>query len=97
MLRVLQRSQASFFTDFAAACPSVTHSWILSLLEKTELPDFICHYLRSIYRESTTHVELAGATRGQLRMSRVSDKDAQRAAFSSKWHLTKYSGAFKKR
>ena len=57
-------------TDFAAAYPSVTHSWILSVLEKTELPDFICHFLRKNYRNSTTHVEFAGATRKQFRMAR---------------------------
>ena len=28
-------------TDFAAAYPSVNHSWIFSEIEKTELPDFI--------------------------------------------------------
>ena len=33
-------------TDFAAAYPSVNHSWILSVIEKTELPDFICRFLR---------------------------------------------------
>ena len=36
-------------TDFAAAYPSVNHSWILSVLEKTELTDCICRFLRSIY------------------------------------------------
>ena len=39
------------------------------MLEKTELPDFICHFLRSIYNDSTTHVEFAGATRGQFLMA----------------------------
>ena len=55
-------------TDFAAADPSVHHSWIFSVIEKTELPDFISRFLRSIYNESTTHVEFAGATRGQFLM-----------------------------
>ena len=32
-------------TDFVAAYPSVNHSWILAVLEKTELPDFICRFL----------------------------------------------------
>ena len=51
------------FTDFAAAHPSVNHSWILSVIEKTEMPDFISRFLRSIYNDSTTHVEFAGTTR----------------------------------
>ena len=57
-------------TDFAAAHPSANHSWILSLFEKTELPGFICRFLRSIYSDSTTHVEFAGATQGQCLMAR---------------------------
>ena len=48
-------------TDFAAACTSVKHSWILSVIEKTELPGFIGRFL-SIYHDSM-HVEFAGATR----------------------------------
>ena len=51
-----------FLTDFAAAYPSVNHSWIFSVIEKTELPDFIRRFLRSIYNDITTHVEFAGAT-----------------------------------
>ena len=47
-------------TDFAAAYPSVNHSWILSLIEKTELPEFICRFLRIIYNDSITHVEFVG-------------------------------------
>ena len=35
--------------DFAVAYPSVSHAWILSVIEKTELPDFICHFLRGIF------------------------------------------------
>ena len=57
-------------TDFAAAYPSVNHSWILSVIEKTELPDFICRFLRGIYNDSITHVEFAGAERGQFLMAR---------------------------
>ena len=53
-------------TDFAAAYPSVNHSWIFHVLEKTELPEFICRFLRRIYYDSTTKVEFAGATRGQF-------------------------------
>ena len=57
-------------TDFAAAYSSVSHSWILSVIEKTELPEFLCRFLRSIYNDSITHVEFAGATRGQFLMVR---------------------------
>ena len=53
-------------TDFAAAYPSVNHSWIFSVLENTGLPGFLCHFLRSIYSDSITLVELAGADRGQF-------------------------------
>ena len=48
-------------TDFPAAYPSVNHSWIFSVLENTGLPGFLCRFLRSIYRDSITHVEFAGA------------------------------------
>ena len=57
-------------TDFAAAYPSVNHSWIFSVLENTGLPEFLCRFLRSIYRDSITHVEFAGAERGQFLMAR---------------------------
>ena len=57
-------------TDFAAAYPSVNHSWIFQVLENTGLPDFLFRFLRSIYRDSITHVEFAGAERGQLLVSR---------------------------
>ena len=60
-----------FLTDFAAACPSVNHSWIFSVLENTGLPGFLCRFLRSIYRDSITHVEFAGADREQFLMARV--------------------------
>ena len=57
-------------TDFAAAYPSVNHSWIFHVLEKAELPEFICRFLRMICCNSTTHVEFAGRTRGQSPMAR---------------------------
>ena len=57
-------------TDFAAAYPSVNHSWIFQVLEKTELPEFICRVLRRIFYDSTTRVEFAGMTRGQFLMAR---------------------------
>ena len=56
-------------TDFAAAYPSVNHSWIFSVLENTGLPDVLCRFLRSIYRDCITHVEFAGAERGQFMMA----------------------------
>ena len=46
------------------------HSWIFHVLEKTELPEFICRFLRRIYYDITTRVELAGMTRGQFFMAR---------------------------
>ena len=57
-------------TDFAAAYPSVNHSWIFHVLEKAELPEFICLFLRRIYYDGTTRVEFAGMTRGQFLMAR---------------------------
>ena len=59
-----------FLTDFAAAYPSVNHSWIFSVLENTGLPGFLCRFLRSIYSDSITHLEVAGADRGQFLMAR---------------------------
>ena len=57
-------------TDFAAAYPGVNHSWIFFVLERTELPEFICRFLRRIYYDSTTHVIFEGTTRGQFLMAR---------------------------
>ena len=57
-------------TAFAAAYPSVTHSWIFSVLENTGLPGFLCRFLRSIHSDSITHVDFAGADRGQFLMAR---------------------------
>ena len=57
-------------TDIAAAYPSVNHSWIFCVLENTELPGFICRFLRSIYNDSTTHVKFEGANRGQFFMAK---------------------------
>ena len=49
-------------TDFAAAYPSVNHSWIFHVLEKAELPEFISRFLRRIYYDNTSQVEFAGMT-----------------------------------
>ena len=64
------RESGIFLTDFAAAFPGVNHVWIFHALEKTELPEFICRFLRRIHYDSTTHVEFAGTTRGQFLMAR---------------------------
>ena len=40
------------------------------MLENTGPPGFLCRFLRSIYCDSTTHVEFAGAARGQFPMAR---------------------------
>ena len=63
------RDSGILVTDFAAAYPSVNHSWIFSVLEHSGLPDFLCRFLRSIFRDSITHVEFAGAKRGQFLMA----------------------------
>ena len=65
----LQESRV-LLTDFGAAYPSANHSWIYSVLGNTGLPDFLHRFLRSIERDSITHVELAGAERGQFLMAR---------------------------
>ena len=39
-------------------------SWIFHVLEKAELPEFICRFLRMIYFTSTTPVEFAGKSDG---------------------------------
>ena len=57
-------------TDFAAAYSSVNHSWIFHVLDKKDLPEFICRSLRRIFYDSTTAVEFAGMTRGQFLMAR---------------------------
>ena len=57
-------------TDFAAAYPRANHSWIFSVLENTGLPGFLCRFIRSIYRDNITHVDFAGAERGQFSMAR---------------------------
>ena len=57
-------------TDFAAAYPSVNHSWIFSVIENTGLPGFLCRFQRSIDSDSITHMEFAGAERGQFLMAR---------------------------
>ena len=57
-------------TNFAAAYPSVNHSWIFSVIEITGLHAFICRFLPSIYKDTITHVEFAGAERGQFLIAR---------------------------
>ena len=69
-------------TNFAAAYPSVNHSWIFHVLEKAE---FICRFLRMIYCNSTTQIEFAGTSRGLFLMARASDKVVRRAASYLQW------------
>ena len=57
-------------TDVVAAYTSVNHTWILHVLDKAELPGFICRFLRSIYFIITTEVEFAGKTKRQFFMDR---------------------------
>ena len=64
------RDSGILLTDFAAAYPSVNPSWIFHVLEKADLPEFICQFLRMIYRNSMTEVEFAGKTRGQFLKAR---------------------------
>ena len=59
-----------FLADSAAAYPCVNHSWIFRVLEKTELPEFICRFPLRFYDDSTTRVEFEGMTRGQFLMAR---------------------------
>ena len=66
----LRSWRVNIFADFAAAYPSVHHFWIFSVTENTGLPAFLCHFLRSIYKDSITHVEFAGAERGQFLTAR---------------------------
>ena len=68
-------------TDFAAAYPSVNHSWIFSVLENTGLPVFLCRFLRRTYRGSTTHVEFAGAERGQFLIARGARRGCPASGF----------------
>ena len=77
------RESGILLTDFAAAHPSVNHSWIFHVLEKKELPEFICRLFRRIYYDSTTRVEFAGMTRGQL----VPHGQGRETRLSGKWLL----------
>ena len=65
--------------DFAAAYLTVNHTWILSVIEKTGLLDFISRFLRNTSSDSITNVELEGTIRGQ------SFVDGRKTGLSSKW------------
>ena len=82
-------------TDFAAAYPSVNHSWIFSVLENTGLPDFLCRFVRSIYSDSITHVEFAGAERGQFLMARGVRQGCPASGFLFAMALTRSSDGSK--
>ena len=77
------RESGILLTDFAAAYPSVNHSWIFHVLEKAELPEFTCRFLRMLYRNSITQVEFAGA----------SNTVVQQPDFFSRWPSTLFSMA----
>ena len=66
MCRVFRRNLVFFLTDFAAAYPSVEHCWTFFLFLNTGWLAFLCRFLRSIYKDSITHVEFPGAERGQF-------------------------------
>ena len=66
MLRALHESQV-FYSLIVPPRTSVNHSWIFRVLEKAELPEFICRFVGRFYCDSTTHVEFAG---GQFLMAR---------------------------
>ena len=69
--------------DLAAAYPSVNHSWIFFVLENIGLSGFLCRFLRSIYKDSITHVEFAGANRGHFFLwSKVYETVVQWVVFS---------------
>ena len=83
-------------TDFAAAYPSANHSWIFSVLEYTGLLAFLCRFLRNIYRDSITHVEFAGAERGQFPMARGVRQGCPASGFSFfQWPSTRSSDGSK--
>ena len=72
-------------TDFAAAYPSVNHSWIFHVLEKAELPECICQFFLMIYCNSTTHIEFAGRTEDNSSWPGVCGKAVLRAASCLQW------------
>ena len=49
-------------TDFAAAYTSVNHSWIFQVLEKAELPRFICRFLQSVMLTAIRRLSLRPAS-----------------------------------
>ena len=59
--------------------------------EKAELPQFICRFVRMIYCNSITHLQLARETREKFPLSRASDKVARRAAYYSQCRLILFS------
>ena len=76
------QESGNLLTDFAAAYPCVNHSWIFSVLENTELPGFICRFLRSIYSDSITHVDFCGS-----RPRTILHGQRCKTGLSSEWFL----------
>ena len=58
----------SLSLSLSSQCESLLD--LLSVLENTGLPGFICRFLGCSYSDSITHVEFAGAERGQFLMAR---------------------------
>ena len=81
--------------DFAAAYPSVNHSWIFSVIENTGLLVFLCRFLRSIYRDSVTHVEFAEQKEDKSLWPDEYDKIVMRVVFFLQWPLTRSSDGTK--
>ena len=73
--------ESGIILTFAASNPGVNHSWIFSVLERTELPEFIWRFLRKICHDSTTHVEFAGTSREQFLMDRRGSQGCPASGF----------------
>ena len=48
------------FTDFAAAFPSMSHTWLFFVLEQIGLPPVLFNFLRSLYADSATTISFKG-------------------------------------
>ena len=79
------RESGIILQNFACAYPSVNHSWIFRVLEKAELPRFICRFLRST---ATRRLTLQGKPEDNSSWPEASGKAAQRVASYSQWRST---------
>ena len=64
------RKSTILLTDFPATCYGVSRNWIFCVVDRTELPEFICRFLQRENNDSTTHVKFAGTTQGQFLMTK---------------------------